>query len=267
MNKRTAHAIAVPLMLLLPLAGGCTTDSGEGGTQGEPEQSLLRTEVQRRLARQHERVRSVETAHPAGMGVVMNTHRYRLEPHVIEWDTVETSAPERVVKTLQLAGDETVWLAPQSGSTHKVGATPARIVEVGFKANRTGISVESEPQEVTVPYPEWTPDPLDPNRDIAVLLGDPVQPGPYTVRLRLGGGYAMALHRHPSEDVHLTVLSGVLYWSSGAEGSGAPEHTAPAGSVILFPTDTPHRLWTAEPTIVQMTGTGPRAYIYLVPEK
>ncbi len=107
------------------------------------------------------------------------------------------------------------------------------------------------------------PDPLGPTQFAALLVGDPAKPGPYTLRVRAGAGYMIGLHQHPSEDGHLTVPSGTLHWSTGTAGSGAPEHVLPAGSFVLFPAGTLHRLWTTEETVVQMTGIGPRTYVYL----
>jgi mannose-6-phosphate isomerase-like protein (cupin superfamily) len=63
------------------------------------------------------------------------------------------------------------------------------------------------------------------------------------------------------------VLSGTLHWSVGAAGSGAAEHVSPAGSFVLFPAGTLHRLWATEETVLQMTGIGPRTYVFLDPEK
>jgi quercetin dioxygenase-like cupin family protein len=98
-----------------------------------------------------------------------------------------------------------------------------------------------------------------------LLVGDPASPGPYAVRFRLGPGYELGVHQHPDEDEHLTVLSGTLYWSTGEAGSGAPEHALQADGYVAFPAGTPHRLWTTEETVIQMTGVGPRTYTYLSP--
>lgn len=61
------------------------------------------------------------------------------------------------------------------------------------------------------------------------------------------------------------MLSGSLHWSGGETGSDAPEHVLQAGSFVLFPAGTPHRLWTTEETVLQMTAIGPRTYVFLKP--
>lgn len=114
---------------------------------------------------------------------------------------------------------------------------------------------------------DWTPDLLDPARSVALLAGDPAMPGPCTLRGRMRGGYALGLHQHPDEDEQLTVLSGTLYWSTGVAGSGAPEHALAAGGYVVFPAGTAHRVWTREDTVIQMSGVGPRTYIYVAPPR
>jgi quercetin dioxygenase-like cupin family protein len=266
MNRRRVLLTAVPLTVLVFAGTGCATDVREDA-QVATEPPAMQSEAQRQVTFENDQVRVVESTYPVGSVVAMHTHRFPHVLYVIEGGTLQTVAPDGSIETREVYPGDTLWRRPQSHGTRNVGSTPVRIVEVEVKGNSEGVTGETGPQQANVAEPEWTPDPLDPERDIALMLGDPAQLGPYTARLRLGGGYAAALHRHPSEDVHMTVLSGVLYWSPGAEGSGAPEYTAPAGTVIFFPADTPHRLWTAEPTIVQVTGTGPRAYVYIEPEK
>lgn len=43
-------------------------------------------------------------------------------------------------------------------------------------------------------------------------------------------------------------------------------HALPAGGYVAFPAGTPHRMWTAAETVLQMTGVGPRTYVYLNPQ-
>lgn len=122
---------------------------------------------------------------------------------------------------------------------------------------------EVYPRVMTPEDLEWIADPLDPTRSSALLTGDPTRAGPYTFRVRVGAGYALGMHEHPVEDEHLTVLSGSVHWSTGPEGSGAPERVIPAGGFVSTPAGTPHRVWTTEPTVIQLTGVGPRIYRYL----
>lgn len=142
-----------------------------------------------------------------------------------------------------------------------VSATAEVEVQDAFRQ----VPAEKAPRALRPADLEWIPDPLDPTRSSALLAGDPTRPGPYTFRVRVGPGYALGMHVHPTEDEHLTVLSGSVHWSTGAAGSGAAERVIPAGGFILTPAGTPHRVWTTEATVLQLTGVGPRLYHYLNP--
>jgi hypothetical protein len=179
---------------------------------------------------------------------------------------VEITTSEGTRERLEVRPRETLWAVPRAHSTRNIGPTPVRIVEVEVKGAPARITGDGAPRMATPATIEWVPDPLDPTRMTALLLGDPTKLGPYVVRLHAGAGYHIGLHLHPTEDEHLTVLSGAMRWSTGGSGSGAPEHVAPAGSYVVFPAGTPHRIWSTEAMVVQMTGIGPRSYRYLEPE-
>ena len=62
---------------------------------------------------------------------------------------------------------------------------------------------------------EWKPfAAFPPQARLAVLVGDPTQPGPYVIRVKLPGGTRMAPHRHPEDRIY-TVISGVFYIGLG----------------------------------------------------
>lgn len=219
----------------------------------------------RRVLLENAEVLVIETTYPKSGSVPMHGHRVPHVLYVIEGGTVQTTAPDGSVSTVEVHPGQTLWRDAQSHSTCNIGSTTVRIVEVEIKHAAVGTAGERTPRVVMPTDLDWTPDPLDPTRSAALLVGDPAKPGPYTLRGRMGAGYTLALHQHPDEDEHLTVLSGTLYWSTGAAGSGAPEHALPAGGYVVFPAGTPHRLWTTEETVLQMTGIGPRTYVYLDP--
>jgi quercetin dioxygenase-like cupin family protein len=255
---RTAHTIAISNFLSTQI-GGCAMSSPRM-QDSAPEQQALR-----RVLLENAEVLVVETTYPKGGSVPMHAHRFPHVLYVIEGGTLQATAPDGSVITLELRPGQTLWRDVQSHSTRNIGSTAVRIVEVEIKSAAIGVAGERSPRVVTDADYTWIPDPLDPRRSTALLVGDPTKPGPYTIRFRAGAGYAIGVHQHPSEDENLTVLSGTLHWSTGAAGSGAPEHVLPAGSFVLFPAGTPHRLWTTEETVLQMTGIGPRTYVYLNP--
>jgi quercetin dioxygenase-like cupin family protein len=210
-------------------------------------------------------VRVIETDYPQGGSVPLHEHRFPHVLYAIEGATLQTTAPDGRVTTLEVRPGQCLWRDAQSHSARNIGPKAARIVEVEVKSTGAGIDGERTPRVATDADRDWIRDPLDPRRSMALFVGDPTQPGPYTVRTRADAGYAMGTHLHPAEDEHLTVLSGALHWSTGAAGSGEPEHLLPAGGYIVFPAGTPHRLWVTEATVLQMSGCGPRTYVYLDP--
>lgn len=225
-----------------------------------PRPQTLRSELLENAA-----VRVIETTYPEGGSVPMHEHHFPHVLYAIEGGVVQTSAPNGNVTTVEVRPGQALWREPQSHSTRNIGPTTVRIVEVEIKSGGAGIAGERIPRVATNTDRDWVRDPLDPRRSSALLVGDPTKAGPYTVRARAEAGYTLGVHQHPTEDEHLTVLSGALRWSTGAADSGAPEHVLPAGGYIVFPAGTPHRLWTTEETVLQMSGIGPRKYVYLDP--
>jgi len=216
----------------------------------------------RRELLDNDQVRVIESVYPRESGVPIHAHPFPHLVYGIEGGTMEVTSEDGVATVIEVRAGETMWRAPQTHSTCNIGPTPVRIVEVEIKhAGAEGHRARA-PLAVTPPELAWKPDPLDPARTAALLMGDPTKAGPYTMRSRVGAGYSVPLHWHPGEDENLTVLTGSLHWSIDPEGSGGPEYVLPAGGFVFFPAGTPHRLWTTEETVVQMSGVGPRVYVY-----
>ncbi len=74
---------------------------------------------------------------------------------------------------------------------------------------------------------------------LAVLIGDPSQPGPYVIRVRVPGGAKLMPHRHPEDRIY-TVISGVFYIGFGEKFDGEKVGAYPPGSVIVLPGGTWH---------------------------
>jgi len=205
------------------------------------------------------------STYPAGGSLPVHTHRFPSVVYVVEGGSLETTTPDGTVERYDVRPDETLWSpAANAHSARNIGTTPIRIVEIEVKhATPAPHERRATPHAVTSSDLAWKPDPLDPRRSTALLLGDPTKPGPYTVRLRLPAGYEIGLHQHPDDDEQLTVLSGATYWSAGAAGSGTPEHLLTAGGYAFAPAGTAHRIRAVEDSVLQMSGTGPRTYVYL----
>ena len=219
---------------------------------------------QRKELLENAQVLVIETTYAPGGGVPKHVHRFPHLVYVVEGGSLETTGADGTVQTHEVYPGQTMWRTPQAHGTRNVGATPVHILEVEVKQPSRELW-EQVPALLTSDVHGWTADPFDPRRSVALLVGDPTKPGPYTVRYRLPGGYTMGLHRHPEEDEQLTVLSGFLHWSSGEAGSGAPEYALAAGAFAPAPAGTPHRVWTTEECVIQLTGVGPRTYEYFSP--
>ncbi len=62
---------------------------------------------------------------------------------------------------------------------------------------------------------EWKPFPaFPPSARLAVLVGDPTEPEPYVIRVKLPSGAKPMPHVHPEDRVY-TMISGVFYISLG----------------------------------------------------
>ena len=112
----------------------------------------------------------------------------------------------------------------------------------------------------------WKPFPaFPPEARLAVLVGDPTQPGPYVVRVRLPGGGKLMPHKHPEDRIY-TVMSGVFYIGLGDVFDGDKVKAYPPGSVVVLPGDTPHFHWAKSGEYVtQVAAIGPLGLDYLNP--
>jgi quercetin dioxygenase-like cupin family protein len=111
---------------------------------------------------------------------------------------------------------------------------------------------------------EWKPFPaFPPAARLAVVVGEPTKPGPYTIRVKVPDGVKLMPHRHPEDRVY-TVISGVFYIGLGDEFDADKLNAYPPGSVVVLPGDTPHFHWAKSGEYVtQVTAIGPLGLEYL----
>jgi hypothetical protein len=113
---------------------------------------------------------------------------------------------------------------------------------------------------------EWRPFPaFPPSARLAVLVGQPFEPGPYVIRVKLPGDVKLMPHRHPEDRIY-TVILGVFYIVLGDRFDADKLQAYPPGSVIVLPGDTPHFHWSKSGEYVtQVTAIGPLGIEYLDP--
>jgi quercetin dioxygenase-like cupin family protein len=111
---------------------------------------------------------------------------------------------------------------------------------------------------------DWKPFPaFPPSIRLAVVVGKPSEPGPYTIRVKVPHGEKLMPHRH-SEDRVYTVISGVFHIGLGDEFDANKLQAYPPGAVIILPGNTPHFHWAkSSEYITQVTAIGPLAMEYL----
>lgn len=113
---------------------------------------------------------------------------------------------------------------------------------------------------------KWSPGPpfLPAGVRFAVLQGDPGASGEFTVRLSMPSGYTIPPHWHPTDE-NVTVISGALLLGMGDKVDRAGAMRVTAGGFVIAPAKAHHFAMAAEPTVVQLHGTGPFEITYVRP--
>ena len=99
---------------------------------------------------------------------------------------------------------------------------------------------------------------------LAVLVGDPSKPEPFTLRLQMPDGYKIAPHTHPTDE-HVTVLSGTFRAAMGAKWDDKALGDFAPGSYANMAATMPHFAMAKGATVVQVHGVGPFVVNYVNP--
>ena len=111
---------------------------------------------------------------------------------------------------------------------------------------------------------DWNPFPaFPPSARLAVVVGQPLQQGPYTIRVKVPRGVKLMPHRHPEDRIY-TVISGIFYIGLGDRFDAEKLKAYPPGAVIVLPGDISHFHWAKSGEYVsQVTAIGPLGMEYL----
>ncbi len=102
-----------------------------------------------------------------------------------------------------------------------------------------------------------------PSVRLAVIVGQPSEAGPYTIRVRVPRGVKLMPHRHPEDRVY-TVISGIFYIGLGERFAPEKLEAYPPGSVIVLPGNTSHFHWAkSSEYVTQVTAIGPLGLDYV----
>jgi hypothetical protein len=111
---------------------------------------------------------------------------------------------------------------------------------------------------------DWKPfAAFPPSVRLAVVVGQPSQEGPYTMRVKVPYGVKLKPHRHPEDRVY-TVISGVFYIGLGDQFDAEKLVAYPPGAVVILPGDTSHFHWAKScEYVTQVTAIGPLGLEYI----
>lgn len=114
---------------------------------------------------------------------------------------------------------------------------------------------------------EWKPYPgYPPSVRSAVVVGQPSEKGPYTIRVKVPHGMKLMPHKHPEDRVY-TVISGVFYIGLGEEFDADKLQAYAPGSVIILPGNTAHFHWAKSGEYIsQVTAIGPLGLEFVNPK-
>ena len=113
---------------------------------------------------------------------------------------------------------------------------------------------------------EWKDGPpsLPPGAKMAVLEGDPMKEGLFTMRVSMPDGYSIPPHTHPAVE-HVTIINGTLNFGMGDKLDKSATQPMPAGAFGYWPPGMKHFVWVKGETIVQVHGIGPWGIQYVNP--
>ena len=129
-----------------------------------------------------------------------------------------------------------------------------RLVLVGVVALLAGSAAQSGAK----PALNWGPAPpsLPKGAKLAVVSGNPAQPGPFVIRLRFPPGYAVPPHSHPTAE-HVTVVEGVLSLGMGSVADRGRMRVLRKGRSIVAPANMAHYASTTQGATLQISSRGP----------
>ena len=110
----------------------------------------------------------------------------------------------------------------------------------------------------------WNDLGLIPGVKIAVLHGNPGQPGHYVVRLNFPPNTRMPAHWHPRAE-YATILSGTLLLAMGEKEDLAAVQPYAAGSFLVVPPRMPHYGKSEDEVIFELSGPGPYEVVFVNP--
>lgn len=95
-----------------------------------------------------------------------------------------------------------------------------------------------------------------PNTQIAIVDGDPSQPGPFILRFRCPNNYKIASHQHPATE-RVTVLEGTFHAGIGDRYDAAKLVAVRRGGFFHLPGNLAHFGMCEGTTVIEVHAMGP----------
>jgi quercetin dioxygenase-like cupin family protein len=99
---------------------------------------------------------------------------------------------------------------------------------------------------------------------MAVVSGNPMAAGPFTIQLSIPDGYRIMPHTHPTDE-QVTVKKGTFLVGMGNTFDAAKANAMAAGATGKVPANMSHYAQAKGATVVEVTSTGPFAMTYVNP--
>jgi mannose-6-phosphate isomerase-like protein (cupin superfamily) len=134
----------------------------------------------------------------------------------------------------------------------------------------TAVQAQSSSHVITgLAEAQWGPAPpmLPPGGQIAVLSGNPMAAGPYTIRVKVPAKYSIPAHSHPTDE-NVVVVSGALTFGMGdklVEGAATNKTLSPGGYALMPANMNHYAFTTTEETTIVLYGQGPVEFKYVNP--
>jgi len=111
---------------------------------------------------------------------------------------------------------------------------------------------------------DWKPfAAFPPSVHLAIVVGQPLEKGPYVIRVKVPRGVKLMPHKHLEDRIY-TVISGIFYIGLGDQFDAEKLVAYPPGAVIILPGNTSHFHWAKSGDyITQVTAIGPLGIEYI----
>jgi hypothetical protein len=137
-----------------------------------------------------------------------------------------------------------------------------------FLANKSSaqdhLMADTSRHIINVSDMKWVdgPEGLPKGAKLAVLEGNPAEPGAFTIRLMFPADYMIGPHWHPTSE-HVSVIEGTLFLGMDESGSKQTASRLSQGGFAAMPAKMVHYAFTIAPVTIQVHAIGPFAITYI----